>query len=74
VGAVVALSTRTRWILGIAAIVLFGTVTFYFVPGLPDSPQGAHTHDLSRALLEAIGVAVICGLMIRFVILRDWFG
>jgi uncharacterized membrane protein YhdT len=60
--------TRARWVLGLAGCFLAGFVAFYFIPGLPASPQGNRTHDLSSAALEALLVTIVGGLMVRSVV------
>jgi hypothetical protein len=59
----------TRWVVGLAAFFLLALALFYFVPGLPDSPQSQHnTHDLGAAALDALVVTGIGGLLLRFIV------
>jgi len=43
---------------------------FYFVPGMPDSPHGTHTHNLADSLATAALITLLYGAMVRVVILR----
>jgi len=56
------LARRVVW--GVLVFVA-AAVLFYFVPGLPGSPQEGHDHDVGNAVLTSAVVVIVAGLVLQ---------